>query len=188
MDALMAALVAAAAAQVGDRTAWLTAILADRYRRPGLVLLAAALALAAASGIAATGGALVAPMLTPNARALFLAVALVLQGGGALVAAKAPDRLEGWRLGAFGTAALGLFILAFADGVQFIVAALAARSGTPWLAAIGSTIGSLAVLAPAALLGEAAWTRVPLGLARRGIGVVFLLVGLILGLGALRLV
>lgn len=188
MDALMAALVAAAAAQVGDRTAWLTAILADRYRRPGLVLLAAALALAAASGIAATGGALVAPMLTPNARALFLAVALVLQGGGALVAAKAPDRLEGWRLGAIGTAALGLFILAFADGVQFIVAALAARSGTPWLAAIGATIGSLAVLAPAALLGEAAWTRAPLGLVRRGSGVVFLLVGLILGLGALRLV
>ena len=35
MDALMAALVAAALAQVGDRTAWLAAILADRYRHAG---------------------------------------------------------------------------------------------------------------------------------------------------------
>ena len=38
MDALMAALVAAALAQVGDRPAWLAAILADRYRAPGLVV------------------------------------------------------------------------------------------------------------------------------------------------------
>ena len=43
MDALMAALVAAALAQVGDRTAWLAAILSDRYAKPGLVIAMAAL-------------------------------------------------------------------------------------------------------------------------------------------------
>ncbi|WP_198527011.1 TMEM165/GDT1 family protein, partial [Sphingomonas sp. Ant20] len=52
MDALMAALVAAALAQVGDRTAWLAAILSDRYRKPRLVILAAAVALLLAGSLA----------------------------------------------------------------------------------------------------------------------------------------
>ena len=188
MAALMAALVAAALAQVGDRTAWLVAILADRYRRPLTVLVAATLALAAASAIAAVGGALVAPTLTPNARTLFFAVALALQGGGALVAAKPPERLDRWRLGAFATPLLGLFILAFGDGLQFVVAALAARDVAPWQAAIGATIGSLAILVPAALMGESDWLRLPLVAIRRIAGVLFLVVGIVLALGALRLV
>lgn len=183
----MAALVAAALAQVGDRTAWLAAILADRFGRPVTVIVAAAIALAGASGIAAFGGAAVAPMLTPNARALLLGVALILQGGGAWWVAKPPERLDGWPLGAFATALAGLFILAFGDGVQFIVAALAARSTTPWLAAVGATLGSLAVIAPAAMLGEREWTRWPLGQLRRGIGALFVIVGAVLALGGLRL-
>jgi len=184
----MAALVAAALAQVGDRTAWLAAILADRYRTPGLVILAAAVALLIASGIAAAGGALLAPLLTPNARQLMLALALILQGGGALFPAKAPDPLRGWRTGAAATTLLGLFVLAFGDGIQFIVVTLAARSPVPALAAIGATIGSLAVIAPAALIGETRWRRLPLAPIRTAIGVVFVIAGAILALGALRLI
>lgn len=184
----MAALVAAALAQVGDRPAHLAAILADRYRAPGLVILAAVLALMAATGIAAAGGVLIAPVMTPEARQLLLALALLLQGAGALWRGKAPERLTGWKLGAFVTATLGLFILFFGDGVMFVVVALAARSEVPVLAAVGATLGALAVVAPAALLGEAAWIRLPLVTARRVIAGLFLLAGLWLGLGALRLV
>lgn len=184
----MAALVAAALAQVGDRTAWLAAILADRHRRPGLVIALAALALATASGIAAAGGALVAPLLAPNARQLMLALALLLQGGGALFPAKAPDRLETWRIGPVATTILGLFILAFGDGIQFIVATLAARSPVPALAAVGATIGSLAVIVPATVMGETAWRKLPLAKARTITGIVFLIAGAVLALGALRLI
>ena len=113
----MAALVAAALAQVGDRPAWLAAILADRYRASGLVIAMAALALFAAAGIAAAMGVLLAPKLTPEAKQLFLALALLFQGGGAMFPVKAPDRLTGWRLGATLTSLSGLFILAFGDGV-----------------------------------------------------------------------
>ena len=66
-----------------------------------------------------------------------LAVALILQGGGALLPVKAPDPLRGWRTGAIATTMLGLFILAFGDGIQFIVVALALRSAVPMLAARG---------------------------------------------------
>ena len=183
----MAALVAAALAQVGDRSAWLAAILADRYG-PGRVIAMAALALIAASGIAAVAGAVLAPMLAPNAKQLMLALAILLQGGGALFPAKVPERLERWRIGAFATSALGLFILAFGDGVQFIVLALAARAGLPWLAAIGATLGSLAVIAPAAILGEAGWTALPLVALRRATGALFVLASLWIGLAALRLI
>lgn len=184
----MAALVAAALAQVGDRTAWLAAILADRFARPGLVIAMAAFALLAASGIAAAGGALIAPLLAPNAKQLMLALALILQGGGALFAAKPPERLDSWRIGAAATSALGLFILAFGDGVQFIVVTLAARSPVPAFAAAGAMIGSLAIIAPAALMGEAGWTKLPLSGVRIAIGVLFLIVGLVLALGAVRLI
>ncbi|MEH3158245.1 MAG: TMEM165/GDT1 family protein [Sphingomonas taxi] len=188
MDALMAALVAAALAQIGDRPAWLAAILADRYRAPLLVAAMAMAALLAAGLIAAFAGILLAPRLTPEARQLFLALALLFQGAGAAFAVKAPDRLERWRLGAALTSLIGLFVLAFGDGVQFIVVALAARADMGWLAAVGATIGSLAVIAPAALLGEAAWIALPLRRVRGIVGVVFVLAALWLGLDALRLI
>lgn len=184
----MAALVAAAFAQVGDRPAWLASILADRYRAPGLVIAAATVALLGAGLLAAAAGALLAPRLTPEARQLFLALALLFQGGGALFPVKPPDRLAGWRLGAALTSLIGLFILAFGDGVQFIVLALAARAQLPWLAAIGAMLGSLAVIAPAAILGEAGWTGLPLITLRRIIGVLFVLAAIGLGLSALRLI
>lgn len=187
MDALMAALVAAALGQVGDRTGWLAAILGDRFGA-GRVIVMAALALALASGIAVVGGMVIGPMLATNAKLLLLALALILQGGGAFFPERSPDRLDHWRLGAWATALLGLFILAFGDGIQFIVFALAARSTVPWLAAIGATIGSLAVVAPAALLGERAWLALPLRPARIGIGALFFVVGVVIGLGAVRLI
>jgi len=188
MDALMAAIVAAALAQIGDRPAWLAAILSDRYRAPWTIIAGAALALAAAGGLAAAAGALMAARLTPNAKLLMLALALLFQGAGVVGRVKMPDRLEGWRLGAFATSLLGLFILAFGDGVQFIVLTLAARSPLPWLAAAGAAIGSLVVIVPAVMLGESAWIALPLRAARTAASVLLLAAGAVLALTALQIV
>jgi hypothetical protein len=49
-------------------------------------------------------------------------------------------------------------------------------------------LGSLAVVVPAAMLGERAWTALPLAAVRRIIGGLFVLAALWLGLGALRLI
>jgi putative Ca2+/H+ antiporter (TMEM165/GDT1 family) len=188
VDALMAALVAAALAQIGDRTPWLAAILADRYRQPWLVIAMAALAMFAAGAIAAAAAALIATRMTPEAKQLFLALALLLQGAGSLTAAKAPDRLPGWRLGAALTSAIGLFILGFGDGIQLIVLAFAARTSVPWFAAVGAALGSLAVITPAAMLGEAAWLALPLRPARLVIAIGFVVAGIWLGLSAVALI
>jgi putative Ca2+/H+ antiporter (TMEM165/GDT1 family) len=187
MDALMAALVAVLLAQASDRTAWLTAILGDRYG-PGAVILATALALALGNTIAAIGGTLVAHQMSPNAKDLFLAIALIFAGVAAFSRIKPPDRLTGWKLGALFTSLLGVFVLALGDRSQFLTAAITARSPSPAFAAIGATLGALAVNVPAILAGEGARKHLPITAVRITIGVLFVLVGTYMALGAIRLI
>lgn len=187
MDALVPAFIAALLCQATDRASWLTALLADRFGRPGMVALAALLVAATLSSLAAWGGSLLAPMLTPNARQLFLALAL-LMGGTSLLPLKAPDRLQGWRIGSFLTALIGLLVLGMGDRTQFFTIALAVRTPMPVFAAIGATAGACVIHTVAAYAGETLWRQLPLYPLRLGAGVLSLVAGAVLALGALRLI
>jgi len=189
----MAAFVAAVLAQASDRTPWLTAILSTRFARsgsrgPGAVIAGTAISLAAINAIGAIGGAMIGPRITPNAQSLLLALALLSAGGSALFPIKAPDRLSGWRIGAFLTSLLGVAILGFGDRTQFLTAALAARSPAPALAAVGATLGALLVNIAAILAGEDARKTLPLAAVRIAIGILFLITGALFGFSALRLI
>lgn len=184
----MAAIVLGALTQATDKTPWLAAMLADRYRSPGFVILAAALALAVNYALGAFGGLIVGALLTPEARLLLLALALVLAGLGTAIRDKAPDSLAGWRVGRGVTVSAGLFIMVFGDRMQFIVAALAARSVLPWAAAVGATIGALAVTGFAALNGERAWRALPLRAIRIAVAAVLTVAGVVIGLSAVALI
>jgi len=188
MDALMAALVAALVVEATDRTPWLIAILADRFAKRATVIIAALLALATGFTLVAIGGALIGARLIPEARQLFLALALLNAGISAFFPIKAPDRLTGWRVGAVATTFFGVFILALGGRTQFIVMALAERGAQPALAAIGATLGALAVVMLAALSGEAARRALPITALRVVTGIVLSVMGVILALGALRLI
>jgi putative Ca2+/H+ antiporter (TMEM165/GDT1 family) len=185
MDALMAALVAALLTQATDRGAWLAARLGDRFERRWAAVAGLVIALAFVNAIAATGAVLIAPILTPDAGALLLALALVSAGGAALFSPKPPaETLRGGALVASLAAALALGI---GDRTQFITFALATRTPIPVLPAIGATLGGLAVLIPAMLAGERAYTRLPQRAIRLPIAAVLLIAGVVIGLGALRL-
>ncbi|WP_213982656.1 TMEM165/GDT1 family protein [Sphingomonas sp. dw_22] len=186
MEAIVPAFLLAILTQLGERPATLTAILADRFRRPILVALAAGLGHAIGNFLAAAASLAMAPRMTPNAQALFLAVALIFGGLAALWPAKPPQRLDRWRLGAFLTPLLGVAILAFGGQTQFFTLALSLR-GLPWLAAAGATLGAFAVAFVATVLGERAWRALPLGRLRIGTGALFLIAGAYIGLGAVRL-
>ncbi|OYY79699.1 MAG: UPF0016 family membrane protein [Sphingomonas sp. 28-62-20] len=188
MDALMAAFVAALLVQAGDRTPWLAAILADRFQRPGQVIAAAILALTITNILGAIAGALMAPILTPNARALLVAFALVSAGVTALGTLKHPGEMAGWRTGAFLTSLIGLAALGVGDRTQFVTAALAAGGTPPAFAAVGATLGSLVVVIPALLAGAAARQALPLAAIRIGTGAVLIVAGIGAGLSALRLI
>lgn len=184
----MAALVLGALCQIGDKTPWLAAILADRFRAPAVVIAATTLALTGNYALGVVGGILVAPYLTPEAKQLLLALALLFAGLGAPFRNKSPDGLENWRIGAVATSILGLAIMAFGDRMQFIVAALGARSPMPWLAAIGATLGALAVATPAILIGEVKWQALPLRPVRIVAAAILTIAGLWIGLDGLRLI
>lgn len=186
MEALVPAFIAALLTQLGDRPAMLTAILADRYARPLTVALAAGLAHALGNAVAALGGAMVAPLLTPNAQNLLLAIALLLNAAGTLWPVGKTDRLERWQLGSLATTLVGVFVLALGDRTQFFTFAIAAR-GQPLFAAGGAAAGAFAVAFAAAVLGELAWARLSFRIFRVVTGLVFLVAGAAIGLGALRL-
>lgn len=188
MDSLVPAFIAVLLALAGDRSPWLVAILADRFGKPFTVAIMAIIAHSAGNVIAATGGMLVAPMLTPNARQLMLALALIFAAMGALWRLKPPDRLEGWKLGAFATPLLGVFILAAGDTAQFFTFAFAARGPSPVLAAVGASVAVAVVSTAAALMGEKAWRKLPIRPYRIGFGLLCLAAGFILAAGALRLI
>lgn len=186
MEAIVPAFLLAVLSQLGDRPALLTAVLADRYGRPLTVALAAGLAQAGGNALAAGAGLAMAPIMTPNAQSLLLALALLLAGFGGLWRVKLPSRLEAWHLGSLLTPLLGVFILAFGDGTQFFTLALATR-GEPWFAAAGAALGAFGVCFVAAVLGELSWRNLPIGKLRIGIALLFLAAGAWIALGALRL-
>ncbi|WP_404372427.1 TMEM165/GDT1 family protein [Sphingomonas sp. MMS24-J45] len=184
----MAALVAALLTQASDRTPWAAAALGDRYSGgKGAVIAATALALALGNAIGVVGGMLVAPALSPNARDLLLAVALFSGGVTAFWPIKR-HKPRDWRGGAFLVTLMTMVMLGFGDRMQFITAALATRSETPALAAVGATIGALAVIVPAIMLGDAKLRRVPTGAVRLIAAGLLTVAGVVQGLGALRLI
>ena len=188
MDALMAALVAALLTQASDRTPWAAALLGDRYSSAkGVVIVAALLALAAGNALGVVGGIVVAPLLSPNARNLLLAVALFSGGITAFWPPK-PPKVRDWKIGAFAGSLSSIGMLGFGDRMQFITAALAARSETPALAAVGATIGALAILVPATLLGERKLRALPTHAIRIGAAALLTVAGAVQGLSALRLI
>jgi len=187
LDALLPAFLAALLAEIGDKTQLLTVLLASRFARPGPVLVGVAVAALANSLIAAIGGTLVAGIVPFRALNLLTALALVFAAGGALLPQKQPEVGIYDRLGPFAASATAFFILELGDKTQFLTFAFAARSQMPLLAAAGATAGIIVASLPAVALGAALPTAVPLRRLRIGVGILFLIVGLIVALSALRL-
>lgn len=188
MDALLTTFVAAALAEWGDKTQLLVAVLAARYARPGPILAAILVAALANALIAAFGGSLLNGLITLRAISLLVALALVFAGVSGLFRSKVPDMGGNWRTGPFVTAAACFFLLEFGDKTQFITGALAAQFDSIALAALGATIGVTIANLPAALLGDRLTQVVPVRAIRIAVAILFLLVGLIVAVNALRLV
>lgn len=187
MDALLIGLLGCLLGMMGDKGQWLVLTLATRFGRDGAVMAGIAAAAIANAAIGAAAGAWLAPMLGSDARLLFLALALLFLGIGMFWPVKRPDPLAGWRMGPFLTTALGLFILGFGDGAQFLILGLAVRTADPFLAAAGGAIGIIAALLPVVLFRESFFRLLPLRALRIGSGILFLLTAVAGAIAALHL-
>lgn len=187
MDALLPVFVVAGLAEVGDRTQLLAILLAGHFRKPLPVLAGIAVAALANSLLASFGGTMLRGQIDHRSIALMLAAALVLAGAGAFWRPK-PALLSGYGpIGAFGTATLGFFILEFGDKTQFLTMAFAARMGSFLLTGFGAACGILLANVPAVLLASEFPRLVPVRPLRVGIGILFMIVGAVAAIGALRI-
>jgi putative Ca2+/H+ antiporter (TMEM165/GDT1 family) len=184
MDALLLALLACLACEFGGRGPLLTLALATRFRRDGAVLAGLAVASAANAALGAAAGVLVGRMIGGDARTLFLALAFLFAGVAMAPPARAPDPLATWRTGPFLTSALGLFILGFGESAQFLIMGIAARMGDPVLAAAGGAAGVLIAGVPVVPMRADFFTALPVRPVRTAGAGLFVLVGIILALGA----
>ncbi|MEA3390772.1 TMEM165/GDT1 family protein [Sphingobium sp. CCH11-B1] len=184
MDALLTALLGCLLGEMGDKSQLLVAALAARYDRNGAVIAGVVAAAIANAALSTLAGAWIGPMMGPDARLLFLALSILFLGAGLCWRASSPDLLTGWPTGPFLTTALGLFILQFGDGPQFLILGAATRSAQPVLAGIGGTIGILAALLPAVLLRDRLFALLPIRPIRLSGGALLLLTGATLALSA----
>lgn len=187
MEALLPALLGAAAGEVGERPQRLARQLAERFGRNGPVLAGIALAATANALIAGAAGGVIAQTVNHRATLLLLALSLVFAGGGALWPLKARrERIDLGRAGPFVASAFAFFVMGFGDKTQFLLLGLAAASGSPWVTAAGGASGTL-LASGAAVVAGAALRPAPLGRVRLAVAVLFLLAGLWVGVGALGL-
>jgi putative Ca2+/H+ antiporter (TMEM165/GDT1 family) len=188
LDALLTSFVVAALGEWGDKTQLLVIALAIRYRRPLPILAGISIAALANSLIAAFGGILVHDMITLRAISLLVALALVFAGIAGLIRPKPYQSAGTSRAGPFLVAAASFFVLEFGDKTQFLTFAVAAQFDAFALATAGATAGIVVSSFPAALLGDALAKSTPLKAIRIGLGILFLAIGLFVGISAMRLI
>lgn len=187
MDALLIALLGCLLGEIGDRGQWLVLALANRHHRSGAIIAGIVLAATANAVISAFAGAWIGPMLSADARLLFMALSVLFLGAGLFWPINRLDPLKGWPIGPFLTTTIGLFILGFGDGPQFLILGIATRTADPMLAGLGGAIGVIAALVPVVLLRDQIMAVLPLRAIRWTGGALLLLCGATMALSATSL-
>jgi len=176
------ALLAAAAATLGGREAVRVARLSVGLGSGAGLLTAAWLAVVLGCALAAWLGAGIAAQLVPEAKAMLVAIALLLAA--LELALMRPRRAPVEPTRSFGAIAMVLGAAQLTAAGGFLVFALAAAMAEPALAAAGGALGSGAVLTAAWSAGAEWEARVPLGLLRHAVAALLLLAALLTGLSA----
>jgi hypothetical protein len=175
------ALLATALATVGGREALRVARLAAALRQSMALLAACWLAAAGGLALAVWIGAGVAGWLHPDAKAMLVALALLLAGLELLMLGAPPKPAEPTR--SFGAIALVLAAGQLTGSGGLLVMALAAWSGIPALAGAGGMIGGAAVLTAAWAMADD-WERLPLRSIRRTTAALLIAAGVAAALAA----
>ena len=187
MDSLLATLFSVFLAEMGDRPQILAAALALRFANDRIVIWALALATAINCAISAVAGSVIDQWISEDPLRLFNGLAYVSAGVAMLWWRRPVDLLDGWKIGQFLTAFLGLFILQFGDKAQFIIVANAAMTPHWIFTGLGGWLGIMAAVVPAIVLKEKLAQLLPLPTIRKAGGALLFLWGLYQALRAWRI-
>lgn len=186
MDALIPTFIAVLLAETGDRTQYHThrlgMVFADHRPVYAALIIAAMINL----GFGALGGALIAPMLTFEARTLFAGLALIFAGLPMIMTLRHSKPIVAKR--PFLTSLFWLMPAQIAGASPFLIAGLAARTGMPILSFAGGLAAMLVAATPPLLL-RAEWPgAIPFGAMRRVAAGLLIAAGLWFIIRALRLI
>ena len=182
MPSFFLALLAAAAATFGGREAVRVARLSVALGAGNGLLAACWLGCVVACALSAWLGAGIAAQLAPDAKAMLVAIALLLAGL-ELVLLR-PGRAPAEPTRSFGAVLLVIGAAQLTAAAGFLVFALAGATALPVLAAAGGAIGSGAVLTGAWAMGAEWEARLPLGWVRYGVAGALVFAALATGLSA----
>ncbi|MFT3964617.1 MAG: hypothetical protein QM690_01885 [Sphingobium sp.] len=150
MDALLLALLLNLLLDQGSGTQRVVARFGDRFAEdeaaPRGIVAGLALMIAINAAVGAAMGALVAALLSPDARLLFLAMALGMGGTGLLIAALRPAPGDKPTTMTGGRALFQFALRRAGENAAFATAGVAAFTAAPMLAAGGAAIGGWAGL------------------------------------------
>ena len=189
MEALLVSTGIIALAEIGDKTQLLALVLAARFRRPAPIVLGILAATLANHALAAALGAWVTTVLGEGALRLVLGLSFMAMALWTLV----PDRLDDDALdrplrgGVFGATLIAFFLVEMGDKTQVATVALAAQYAAFASVVAGTTLGMMIANAPAVLVGHRLASRIPLPLIHATAAVLFFVLGLLVLLGADRL-
>ena len=182
MPSFFLALIAAALATLGGREAVRVARLSAALSGGGGLLVAGWVACAVACLLAAKLGAGIADVLAPEAKAMLVAIALLVAS--VELAILRPARAPAEPTRSFGAILLVLGAAQLSAAAGFLVFALAGATGAPWLAAAGGALGSAAVITVAWSMGAEWEARLPLRALRFGVAGLLFFAALVTGLSA----
>ena len=178
MEALLTSTFLVAIAEIGDKTQLLSFVLAAKLKRKYTIMAGIFVATLLNHALAASVGAWLASMISPDALNWIVALSFI---GFGLWALK-PDTLDYepriFSAGVFVTTTIAFFLAEMGDKTQFATIALAARyDDLIWVVA-GTTLGMMLANAPAVWVGEALAHRINMKLVRWFAAGTFVLMGL----------
>lgn len=183
MEALLTSTAVVALAEIGDKTQLLAIVLAARFNRPIPILFGILIATLANHFIAAFIGAQAASFLEGDWFRYLIAASFVAMAAWTLI----PDKFDEpgtkpARFGAFVTTLIAFFLVEMGDKTQVATVALSARFNDLIIVTLGTTLGMMLANAPAVFMGNELIKRVPLNVVRAIAAILFLVIGLWLGL------
>jgi len=189
MDAFLISLSAVAIAEIGDKTQLLALVLAARFRKPLPIIAGIFLATIVNHALAAELGILIAGWLTPHVLSWILGVSFFAAGVWMLIPDKQEELEEGLvaRFGPFVTTTIAFFLAEMGDKTQIATIGLAARFHDLLTVAAGTTIGMMIANVPAVLLGDVAAKALPMRLVRGTAASIFIGLGIVTLLQAMRM-
>ncbi len=187
MEALLPVFIAVMLAEIGGRTQAIGNVLSLSYpQSQKTIFLGLLLASSASLAVASVGGSVMAGLMAYDARSLLFGLALMFAGVPMLLSVKRPVVK---RLGSPLTSSVfGFGRVQFGDASQFIVFAVAARTGEPVLAVIGGLMGIMAANAPPIVMQRDWPSKLPLRPIRIVAAITLTLAGAFAVISALKLI